>query len=124
MTSAIWRTVLGPRLQRTRRMPISASVGLRRGSFMVKIIYDVLRSVNTKVIVGRFPGGDKRALSRAGARKSRARLANRMHEPDCGGRNDSDDRLCLPAALVPWPDDRLVAGWRTTHTPGGCHRVV
>src|SRR5476651_1564195 len=42
MSSAIWRTVLGPRDHSTRRIASSASVGLRR-SFMRRIIYDTLR---------------------------------------------------------------------------------
>ena len=51
-------------------MPSSASVGLRRGSFIVRIIYDTFRSVNTKVIVGWFrgrnrePGWQTRCMSR------------------------------------------------------------
>src|SRR5437773_3691650 len=51
MISATWRTVLGPRAHRTRRMASSASVGFRRGPFMGGIIYDSLRSVNTKCFV-------------------------------------------------------------------------
>src|SRR5262249_13919691 len=44
ISSAIWRTVLGPRDHSTLRIPSSASVGLRRGALMGVIIYDVLRS--------------------------------------------------------------------------------
>src|SRR5262249_30022582 len=42
-TSATSRTVLGPRVQRTRRMASSASVGLRRREDMAAIIYDDFR---------------------------------------------------------------------------------
>src|SRR4051794_2899232 len=44
MSSAIWRTVLGPRDHNTERIASSASVGLRRSAFIDRIIYDTLRS--------------------------------------------------------------------------------
>src|SRR5882724_2948040 len=51
-TSVIWRTVLGPRVHKTRRMPSSASVGLRRSGFMAALSTTLFVDVNTKAFVG------------------------------------------------------------------------
>src|SRR6476469_5391541 len=47
MTSCTWRTVLGPRSHRTRRIASSASVGRGEGNLDISAsIYERLRSVN------------------------------------------------------------------------------